>query len=212
MAKIGNIDFTIGEKYPKSYQLYYTQAKLFEIRGINEEFFMLTGINSWGYGTEEELKNAILEAIPKYHAQLEKKKLVIAYRCRASSVLRMNELGRGSYQGTLKGVSKKIMDFESFSSPYCSIGIDYNIYMEIFNGKENEYFRVDKDHKVASTHTIHYKDREGMTFIDYSEENIEFFESVKKGMQGMVEKMSMFFDLDSEQAQLLIESNIKLLK
>lgn len=211
MAKVGNVNFKIDTEYPVSYPLYYTQKYKFEIRGIDEEFFNLTGVGNTGYSTESELTSAIRAAIPKYHEQKKRERLVIAYRCRATSSLRMNEERPGSFLGKMEGVSNKIMGFESFSAPYCSIGIDYKIYMEIFNGTTNEYFRVDEDHKVNSVNNTHWTEIEGMTFIEYTEENFKFFENIKSGMQEMVKKMSMFFDLDSEQAQLMIDTNTKLL-
>jgi hypothetical protein len=211
MAKIGSVEFTIGEKYPRKYPLYYTQNKKFEVRGIDEEFFKLTGISSSGYQTEADLNNTIHKVIPKYHELRKKQRLVIGYRCRASTPLRMNQVGSGSYRGNLEGVSNKILSFKDFNTPYCAIGIDYVIYMEIFNGKKNNYYSVNDDLKVDSVHPVSWQKIDGMTFIGYTEDNYKFFEGVKSSMQSMVQKLSLFFSLNSEEAQKLIMSNNNLL-
>lgn len=212
MAKIGNIEFRIGTKYPVPYQLYYTQKWKFEIRGIPEEFFDLTGCSNAGYQTEAELKKAIWEAIPKFHKLKEKQRLVIGYKAYATSELTMNKVREGSYSGYREGVSKKIKSFNGFGAPKCAVGIKYFVCMEIFNGKENEYFRVGEDHKVNHSHPMHFTAIDGVQFIDYTEGAIQFFEGITEAMKGMVTQMSTFFGLDAEKAALLIESNQKLLK
>lgn len=211
MAKIGKFEFRIESNEPKDYPVYYTQANKFEIRGISEEFFNVTGISNCGYLTEIALNKAIHEAIPLYHESKKRQRLVIGYRCKATSELRMNKVDEGRYRGTMKGVSDKIMSFDAFTAPLLSIGIDYEVWMEIFNGKENEYYPVDKDHKVSSSFKINFQRREGMTFIEYTEENYEFFQNIGKGMQEMVKKLSLFFDMNAEDAQQLIASNQKLI-
>lgn len=211
MAKIGNLEFKIGEKYPSKYGLFYTQKYKFEIRGIDPEFFELTNTNSYGYQTEADLKQAIWKAIPVYHKLKEKQRLVIGYRARATFSLTMNKVGPGSYLGRKEGCSKKIMSFEAFSAPKLAFGIDYFVCMEIFNGKENEYFRVGEDHKVNSSNRLPYPTTEGLTFIDYNAENWAFFENIKRGMVELIKKMSTFFDLDSDQALLMIQQTPLLL-
>jgi len=211
MAKVGKKEFRIGTEHPVSYPLFYTQKYGFEIRGIDEEFFNLTGVSNAGYNTEAELTEAIYKAIPKYHEFKKSERLVIAYRCKATTSLTMNSVSEGSYSGTIEGVSRKIKGFDAFTAPDCAIGIDYKIFMEVFNGKSNEYFPVDEDHKVSSVNNIHWTVLDGMTFIEYTKDNLEFFENIKKGMQELVKKMSLFFDLDSEGAQLLIQQNTKLI-
>lgn len=212
MAKIGHVEFTIGSQYPTKFPLYYTQAHLFEVRGMPKEFFDLTGCSNAGYQTEQNLKNAIWKALPIYHERLKKQRLVIGYACYATPELTMNKVSQGSYQGSLEGISRKLKKFEAFTVPPCTIGIKYFICMEIFNGKKNEYFRVDKNHKVSSSSDMGWKAVDGMTFIDYTEEAFEFFENITKAMQKMAVQMSTFFDLDAEEAALLIETQgVKLL-
>jgi len=210
MAKIGNIEFTIGSKYPKSYPLYYTQKYKFEIRGVDEEFFHLTKTSNMGYSTEQDLKLAMYEAIPIYHKLKEEQRLVILYRCSASTALRMNKTGRGSYTGLLPEVSRKITSING--APYCTVGIDYEVYMEIFNGKDFEYYEVGEDMEVVSSHKETWNRVSGFSIMEYTPENLEFFNNIKSSMQEMVRKLSTFFGLDAEQAQLMIQDNLKILE
>lgn len=207
MPKVGTLDYTINTEYPQSYELWYSQKKKFEIKGVDEEFFNLTGILPYFHNTEQELHTAILCAITVYREKKKAQRLVIGYLCQTSNVLRMNEEKRGRYQGTLPGVSSKIGDLE-WNVPYCSIGITYNVYLEIADGHKNTYYEVDDNMKAKA---VAFRPDSQYQFIDYSEERYQFFENIKSGMQGMVQKMSMFFDLDSEQATMLIESTPNLL-
>ena len=145
MAKVGKLKLCIGSKYPQEYPLFYTQAKKFEVRGVTPDLFNITGAQSFGYDTENHIREAMYVAAEKYHQLKTKQRLVIGYSCKASSTLRMTEVHRGHYHGTAAGVSRKIKDFNSFKTPYCTVGIEYNVYMEVFNGKENQYFTVNAE-------------------------------------------------------------------
>ncbi len=211
MARIGNLEFAINEKYPRPYPIFYTQKRKFEIREAPPELFTITGVSSSGYLTEGELQNAMYRAIHKYHELLKKQRLVIGYRFKASTALKMNKESQGVYCGLKEGVSKKVLDFKAFTVPSHTIGIDFKVFMEIYNGKENEYFRVDSNHKQASSSKESWQYTEGMTFIDYTDQAWEFFRNIEEAMTEMVKKMSVFFDLNAEDAALLIESNQKLI-
>ena len=48
MAKVGNIELRVNTEFKQKYPLFYTSSKKFEVKGIADEFYKITGIRSCG--------------------------------------------------------------------------------------------------------------------------------------------------------------------
>jgi hypothetical protein len=203
MPKVGSLSFRVDTEYPVKYDIYYSQSKQFEIRGLSSDFVGSTGVQTCYYPTESILNDTIYKAIMKYRELKTKSRLVIAYSFHASTELRMNKVGAGSYVGNLPGVSRKIKEFQVHGGncPF-AIGLFYSIYMEVDDGKKL-YYKVNNNLEMNKNSEVSVYD---CTIIEYSPERLGFFQGIVESLKSAVVATSRFADLEGEEAQDLIDS------
>lgn len=208
MARIGKLRFKVTTPYPTEYPIFYTQKKGFEVRELPDDFQAVTKVKTYGYATESVLENAIAVGCRDYRDAKKSQKLVIVYSAKTSPILRMNRVKKGSYQGMLSGVSNNIGGFSQFSMPLCTLGVDYEIFMQVDDGADPKYFSVDDNLEIVGQANVHMHEK---LMMDYTEERHFFFENITAAMRDVVRKLSKFFDLEAENAALFIDNNTKLL-
>lgn len=208
MPKVGKIRLRYDSEYGKEHDIYYTSKEGFTVKGLPSDFHTLTDLRYYGYNSEGDLTSALLSACHKYREAKVNTKMVIMYKCIASTELRMNKVSEGSYQGLLPGVSKKIEDIKSRNC-IAQFGIDFVVLSVVGDGVSREYYRVDSVSKEVkgrcSINPWEYQE------MEYTEEREQFFLNLVESMKKMVVAASKFFGTDPEQAALFIEQNQKLL-
>ena len=209
MPKITTIELNFDSTGPKKYDIWYTSKDGFEVRGLPYEFRQVTGlgVSKW-YNTEAQLHGDLREAVTRYRDMKRNSRLIILYKCSASTALRMNRTSEGHYSGQLNGISRKIGDFRGMSMPLATVGIDFQVANLEDDGVTKVYRRVDMDTREARQKMEVSSEFQVMEF---TEERYQFFLDMVSNMQNMVRKLSLFFDADPEKAALFIESNQKLI-
>lgn len=210
MPKVGKIRLKYDDDFGKEHDIYYTSKELFTVKGLPNDFHSLSNFNQFGYATEDALAKALYGACHRYREAKTNTKVVILYKCQASSELKMNKVGEGHYQGLLPGVSVKI-ESAKYDSCLAQFGVDFLVLKVVDDGVKKEYFRVDavtKEVKCEYRNSSVYQYQE----MDYTEEREQFFLNLVESMKKMVVAASTFFGAGPEQAALFIEQNQKLLK
>ncbi|NBC24677.1 MAG: hypothetical protein GVX78_03580 [Bacteroidetes bacterium] len=210
MPRVGKVNLRYKEKHGTEHTIWYTQKKKFEIRDLPDEIISMTDFYPSRYATEEALIKDARAACRKYRELIKTRRRVILYKCNASAALRMNKVGHGHYSGTLKGVSKKIRDFNSHSMPLASIGIEWKVCDVVDDGASQEYFEV-TDIDTGEVSQFSFRKAREYQVMEFTQERYEFFQGILKAMQGMVRDLSNFFGADPEKAALMIENNQQLL-
>lgn len=208
MPKVGKIRLKYDSEFGKDHDIYYTSKEGFTVKGLPSDFHTLTDLKYYGYNSEGDLTSALLSACHKYRETKVNTKMVIMYKCVASTELRMNKVSDGSYQGLLPGVSREIDDIKSRDC-IAQFGIDFMVMSVVDDGVSREYYRVDSVTKeVKGRYSVSSREYQEM---DYTEEREQFFLNLVESMKKMVVAASTFFGADPEQAALFIEQNQKLL-
>jgi len=208
MPKVGKIRLKYDSEYGKDHDIYYTSKEGFTVKGLPSDFHTLTDLRYYGYSSEGDLTSALLSACHKYREAKVNTKMIIMYKCVASTELRMNKVSEGSYQGLLPGVSGNIDDVKSRDC-LAQFGIDFTVMSVVSDGVSREYYRVDSVTKeIKGRYSINPREYQEM---DYTEEREQFFLNLVESMKKMVVAASTFFGADPEQAALFIEQNQKLL-
>mgnify|MGYP003463643941 CR=1 FL=1 len=208
MPKVGKIKLKYDSEFGKDHDIYYTSKEGFTVKGLPSDFHTLTDLKYYGYNSEGDLTSALLSACHKYREAKVNTKMVIMYKCVASTELRMNKVSDGSYQGLLPGVSREIDDIKSRNC-IAQFGIDFMVMSVVGDGVSREYYRVDSVTKeVKGRYSVSPREYQEM---DYTEEREQFFLNLVESMKKMVVAASTFFGADPEQAALFIEQNQKLL-
>lgn len=206
MPKVGSLSFRVDTEYPVKYDIYYSQSKKFEIKGLPSDFVNTTNLSTCYYLTEAILEDTVFKAIVKYRELKTKQRLVIAYSFHASTNLKMNKIREGSYSGFLPGVSRKIKDFSNGRSWICppnALGLNYFICMEVNEVGKKVYYHVNSNLEMVGRSEISVSD---CTLIEYSPERLGFFTGIVESLKSAVVAMSRFADLEGDQAQELIDS------
>lgn len=188
MPKVGKITVQIPGRERKDYDLYYSQKDRFCIKGIPDDFIMLTGFRPEGYTTEAILWETLHVAIQTAREKLKSQRKVIVFKIAAATHLRMVKVGDGEYQGYRLGISKDI-DEMPFGVPMCSMGLEYHIYIEVNDGIKKEYHTITGSDSFGRINGISSL----FTIIDWTQEREDFFESIYESMSGLLRKLSTFF-------------------
>lgn len=204
MPKIGSINLLYEGDNLIKHEIYYSQTHKFQIKGLSNEFYGLTGFIAHGYETEKKLTDEVEKACIKYRELKTKSRIVILYKCSASAELRMNKVSEGEYVGLAEGVSNKISD-SGYNSDLAVFGIDYTIAQVIDDGVRKKYYKVDKTTREVSRFEI--KDVRDFQEMEHSVERELFFENLIESMKKMVVSASKFFGADPKEATLFIERN-----
>lgn len=202
--KVGNIKIRIRkDEMEQSYALHYSQKDKFSIKGLPTELLRLSGFEPTHFPTENELVSQLEAAIRKYNELKKTERKVIMFKVGASTLLRMNKVSQGHYQGIKRGVSENIGDINFANG--AGIGIEFKIAIEFDEGIK-QYFELEES-GLPSKYPVRFSRDEWM-IIDYSLEREEFFNSIINSMQEMVFKLSQFFGGDTEKVANLIDSTV----
>lgn len=203
MPKVGKIEvrFRDDEKI-QQFDLWYSQKEKFFIKGLPQQFLKLLDFCSFGYPTEEALKNDLRDAVKKYKELLKIERKVILYRIAATAELTSNKTGEGTYSGNKREISNKFSSM-GFGVPNCSLGIEYVIAKEVDEGGK-KYFPYREDGSLSYDMKI-AKNVWGI--IDWTPEREQFFQSIYGAMQELVIKLSSIFLEDDEKVAQLIDTS-----
>lgn len=210
MAKVSKIKLKIKNHYGEDYEVHYNAKGLpmFSVKGLPDDFKIITGVHPFGFNTEAELERAIVSAVEEYKRLKQVQRKVIVYSASASAELTMKKVEGtdNHYFGTLSGISKKLDRTPPQSERAC-FGISYSVMMEIDQINKKEYYPIKSDGSLGYGKLLDSKQQ----VMDWSEERERFFENIYTSMRAMVLKMSNFIDQDPEEIAQLISGNQKLL-
>lgn len=204
MAKTGYVEVRYENYKTTRHDIYYTQKHQFHIRDISNEFIAVTGFRAYQYSSKEHLIDTLREACRKYREANMQSKKVIMYYCEASTLLTMNQVSDGGFEGNLAGVSSDIKKCP-FGAADASFGISYKVAMMYDDGFEKKYFEIYPISGRMSTYEVN--DKRKYRVIDHTDEREAFFKNMIESMKKMVLSMSMFFGADPEVAAMLIDSS-----
>ncbi len=156
--------------------------------------------------TESQLRNDLSKAVELFKELTSQTRKVILFQCVSSPMLSMHQESQNSFRGRKSGIGTK-MGSANFGALECTIGIQYEVAMEITKG-EPKYFKIDETGKMVGEISL-YRGAQHITYrvMEWSEEREAFFKNIYSGMESMFLKMAQFFSDDDKQVLQLIDAS-----
>ena len=158
MPKVSHHEFRIDGELIKL-DIGYNKEKMFHIMRFPSKVFQSLDAQEMGtiagIPTEKELIKSVEEIIDRYHRVVKSKRKIIAYSMSATTEIRMNKVGDGSYQGT-KSWAENLHDLEGFGNNGYGFVIDYKVLVEI-NDNGLKYSKLLMNGETTNpTHSSHH--------------------------------------------------------
>jgi hypothetical protein len=211
MPKVSNFSVRINDVYTKI-DVYYSKEKSFHVKNFSQDIINLSGeraVRTQGHLKESDLESAIRDIVDKYHTATATTRKVLAYKLYASTRIRMNKVGEGSYFGDRDGISESVTDIRG-NADY-AIGFDYMVLIEV-NRNGVKYHSINDDGTIGTQTSItkHDELRSKPIILDYTPEREAAFKSLSEGMYKLMVKISDSLG-DKEKAIEFIDSGVKFL-
>lgn len=204
MPKVDIVIANFEKDIDTSFDVWYTRATKFEIKGLPEKFLQVMDgkFRKSGYDTVEQAQEALEEATKIYREKIKSERKVILFRIAASENM-TREPGTEIIAGQrMWGKRKAKMGnrIHSFDNPSILkgevLGFHFLIALETNDG--------DKEYTIIQEAGLkqHYSRYADYDVIDWTEEREMFFQRISAGMHTLLHKLAYFF---SEDEQVLLQ-------